>query len=195
MSLDEQATTTDRNNVVALLASRRPLAARVDNLTRQCERFKQQLFGTKFERQLVGPDNRQLAHSEWRSAEAPGREITLAEHRRCTRPARSEEHADEDAARFDDSAPVEKIRLAHPPIVEEHDVISEKTTYRLAQKPASYVLLRDIRPVVERSKARLDKQRIDGEPIRVDAYADWRLTFTSDPDGLPLEIDESPLTD
>ncbi len=32
--------------------------------------------------------------------------------------------------------PVEEIRLPHPPLDEQHEIVSEKTTWRLAQRPA-----------------------------------------------------------
>jgi transposase len=46
--------------------------------------------------------------------------------------------------------PVEEIRIETSAMDAEHEVVSEKVTYRLAQKPASYVLLKFIRPVVKR---------------------------------------------
>jgi len=150
MSLDEQAATMDRNDIVALLASHQEITARVAELTRQLEWFKQQLFGEKSERRFVDPDSRQLALGEWRSTDAPGKEITIAEHRRHARPAPSEETTSEDPVRFDDSVPVEEIRLPHPPIDDDHEIVSEKTTLRLAQKPAAYVVLKYVRPVVKR---------------------------------------------
>jgi len=157
MSLDEQAATMDHKQVVALLASHQQLSTayvdvttRVAELTRQLEWFKQQLFGEKSERRFVDPDSRQLALGEWRSTDAPGTEITIAEHRRRTRPAPTEEQSGDDPVRFDESVPVEEIRLPHPPIDDEHEIVSEKTTLRLAQKPASYVVLKYVRPVVKR---------------------------------------------
>ena len=140
----------DRNDIVALLASHQEITARVAELTRQLEWFKQQLFGEKSERRFVDPDSRQLALGEWRSTDAPGTEITIAEHRRRTRPAPTEEQSGDDPVRFDESVPVEEIRLPHPPIDDEHEIVSEKTTLRLAQKPAAYVVLKYIRPVVKR---------------------------------------------
>ena len=54
--------------------------------------------------------------------------------------------------RFDDSVPVEEIRIEPPALDDAHEIVSEKVTYRLAQKPASYVLLKYIRPVVKRKE-------------------------------------------
>ncbi len=157
MTFEERATKLEHKEIVALLASHQQLTTicaelknRNEELARQLEWFKRQLFGEKSERRIIGSDTRQLALGEWKQAEAPGKEITVAEHRRRIRPAGSEEPADEEALRFDESVPVEEIRLPHPPLDGEHEIVSEKTTYRLAQKPASYVLLKYLRPVVKR---------------------------------------------
>lgn len=72
MSLNEQAATMDREDIVALLASHQAITARVAELTRQLEWFKQQWFGAKSEWRFIDPDSRQLALGEWRPAESPG---------------------------------------------------------------------------------------------------------------------------
>jgi transposase len=156
MSLDEQAKTMEHQDIVALLASHGQLAtqntelvARNQELARQLAWFKQQLFGEKSERRFVDADSRQLALGEWRASVIAGKEITVAEHHRRSRP-KSGESIDEDAVRFDETVPVEEIRLPHPTIDEEHEIVSEKTTLRLAQKPASYVILKFVRPVIKR---------------------------------------------
>ena len=154
MTCDEQATTLDRKSIVELLTSHQQLTNSVDTLTarnaeltRQLEWFKRQLFGSKSERRQIDADGRQLALGEW--TQQDGTEITVAEHRRRSR-RRPEEGADEDGLRFDSTVPVEEIRIPYPALDADHEVISEKETYRLAQRPASYVVLKYIRPVVKR---------------------------------------------
>ena len=150
MSFDEQAEAMGRKDIVALLASFQDLTARFEEQKRQLEWFKQQLFGEKSERRFLGSDTRQLALGEWRSGETPGNEITVAEHQRRSRPTKSDQPANEETIRFDESVPVEEIRLPHAPIDDAHEIVSEKTTLRLAQKPASYVVLKYVRPVIKR---------------------------------------------
>ena len=57
--------------------------------------------------------------------------------------------------RFDDSVPVETIVLSSPDLdgveASEQTVIGEKVTYRLAQRPGSYVVLKYIRQVIKRN--------------------------------------------
>ncbi|WP_226664589.1 VOC family protein [Microbulbifer aggregans] len=44
---------------------------------------------------------------------------------------------------------------------------------------------------VEGSKAVLEQQGVEVEPVRVDEFTGKRFTFFSDPDGLPLELYEN----
>lgn len=155
MTFDEQAATLDRQDVANLLASHqqittsfKELTDRHDELSRQLEWFKRQLFGSKSERRLVDPDGRQLMLGEWQKKDAPDAEITVAEHRRRSTSRRKD--AEEGGLRFDPSVAVEEIRVPTPPLDDEHEVVSEKVTLRLAQRPASYVVLKFIRSVVKR---------------------------------------------
>jgi transposase len=154
MTFDEQAATLDRKSIVELLTSHQQLTSSIDKLTarnaeltRQLDWFKRQLFGSKSERRLIDADGRQLALGEWTQQGAT--EITVAEHHRRSR-KRPDEEPEENGLRFDPSVPVEEIRIPHPALDADHEVISEKETYRLAQRPASYVVLKYIRPVVKR---------------------------------------------
>ena len=72
-----------REDVAALLASH-------DRLAQQLAWFKQQLFGSTSERRLLDSDGRQLALGEWGQEDAKTTEVTVGEHQRRTRPARSE---------------------------------------------------------------------------------------------------------
>lgn len=141
-----------REQVAALLAAHEQLEARNAELQRQVEWFKRQLFGSKSERREMEPDARQMFLGEGCAPDAPaeGPSVTVAEHQRRRRPQRPDPN--DDGLRFDDSVPVEEIRLADPDLAAgEGEVITEKVTYRLAQRPASYVVLKYVRPVVKRA--------------------------------------------
>ena len=86
MTFDEQAATLDRKSIVGLLTSHQQLTERNAELKRQLDWLKTQLFGTTSERRVVEPDSRQIALGEWGQEDAPGAEITVAEHRRRSRP-------------------------------------------------------------------------------------------------------------
>ena len=172
MTFDEQAATMEREEVAALLAIHQQLTnsageldtrngelrtcngelrTRNEELQRQLDWFKRQLFGSKSERRVVDPDARQMFLGEAGEQDAPAEEsaVTIAEHQRRRKPKAKE--ADEVGLRFDESVPVEEIRLKNPDLeAGEGEVITEKVTYRLAQRPTSYVVLKYIRPVVKR---------------------------------------------
>ena len=151
MTFDEQAATMDRKQIVALLVSHQQLVARNEELSHQVEWFTRQLFGSKSERRVVDPQGRQLwfgeAHPDHGRASEPG--ITVAAHQRRGRPDANDE-PEEGSLRFDESVPVEEIRLGPPAGEDDGVVISEKVTYRLAQRPGSYVVLKYVRPVIKR---------------------------------------------
>lgn len=153
MTFEEQAATLDRKGVAALLASHQQLRVRVEELTHQVEWFKRQLFGPKSERRPADPDGRQQFLGEW--AQDPSRAaestITVGEHRRRRGAKEHEEETDESGLRFDESVPVEEIRIpSEKPAEGGYEVIGEKTTYRLAQRPGSYVILKFVREVIKR---------------------------------------------
>lgn len=57
--------------------------------------------------------------------------------------------------RFDERVPVETIEVANPELnripLAQQEQISEKVTYRLAQRPGSYVVLKYVRKVIKRT--------------------------------------------
>jgi len=167
MTLDEQATSLDHKAIVNLLASHQQLttsfektaasleeqSAKVTELSRQLEWLKRQLFGKKSERRLVDADGRQLTLGDLRQEEAADADdgVVIATHRRKRRKPPWDK-AEESGLRFDESVPVEEIRVPNPGLdasLGPGEVISEKTTYRLAQRPGSYVVLKYIRSVVK----------------------------------------------
>jgi transposase len=152
MTFDEQAARLDRNGIVELLVSNQQLAARVDALTRQVEWFKQQVFGSKSERRLPAPDGSQPSLGEWVQGETPddASTVTIAEHRRRRGTEPSDEDVEEGGLRFDESVPVEEIRIPSATPVGDGEIVSVKTTYKLAQRPASYVILKYVREVVKK---------------------------------------------
>ena len=132
-----------RDEVVALLASH-------EEQRRQLEWFKRQLFGEKSERRIVESDARQMYLGEAGEADAAPEDssVSVAEHRRRRRP--KSEDGDDGDLRFDESVPVEEIRVDNPDLeAGDGEVITEKVSCKLAQRPASFVVLKYIRQVVK----------------------------------------------
>jgi transposase len=150
MTLEDRAAALSQAEIVALLRQNEALAHQAAELQRQVAWFKRQLFGQKSERRLREPEARQLPLAGL----LPGGENpvdvppppteTVKAYQRHTRFASLEDLPDESGLRFDPSVPVEVIKVSNPDLVgltaADYEVIGEKVTYRLAQRPGSYVV-------------------------------------------------------
>ena len=83
------------------------------------------------------------------------RRLSDKEYQRRIKPEKlSESSEDESGLRFSSDVPVKTIPLKPEEVAdlkegEDYEVIGEKVTRRLAQRPASYVVLKYVRPVVK----------------------------------------------
>ncbi len=119
------------------------------NLKRQLDWFKKQMFGTKSERRLVQTSPDQLLLNgllgEVLKPE-PAETETITYQRGKAKKNRGSDCVTDSGLRFDDSLPVEVIEVAipelHGPDAEQYEVIGTNSLYRLAQRPASLVVLR-----------------------------------------------------
>jgi transposase len=162
MTLAERAARLSQAEIVALLQQNEELAHQRADLQRQVEWFKRQLFGRKSERRLREPDAQQLPLAGLLSAAADPAEAppppteTVKAYQRRSRFASLEDSPDESGVRFDPSVPVEVIAVPNPDLVglteDDYEVIGEKVTYRLAQRPGAYVLLKYVRTVIKRKE-------------------------------------------
>ena len=160
MRLEERAAALSQAEIVALLRQNEALAHQAADLQRQVEWFKRQLFGQKSERRLREPNAQQLPLAGLlpvpsAPAEAPPPPTeTVTAYQRCTPFASLEDSPDESGLRFDAAVPVEVIAVPNPDLVGlsegDYEVIGEKVTYRLAQRPGAYVVLKYVRTVIKR---------------------------------------------
>jgi transposase len=133
------------------------LAQQVVDLHRQVDWFKRQLFGPKSEKRPIEPNPYQLSLGEFAvptdaKAKLPTREVAAHTRRATSKPAEGEADS---VPFFDESrVPVEVIEVANPEIEglapEEYEIVDYKESYRLAQRPGSYVVLKYRRPVIKR---------------------------------------------
>ncbi len=133
------------------------LAREVATLKHQLEWFRRQLFGSKSERRIIEAHAAQLSLGEAidageGGATPPARAV--AAHTRAA-PVRQPDAGAEVAPFFDEArVPVEVIALPAPETEgcppDEFEVVGEKVSYRLAQRPGAYVVLKYVRPVVKR---------------------------------------------
>jgi hypothetical protein len=159
MTLEEQAATLRPPEILALLVQQRELQEQNAALKRQVAWFQRQLFGRKSEKRLREPAPDQLTLAGMLTTPVapadyppPPTEAVKAYQRRVR--LTGAEVADESELRFDASVPVQEILLSNPAVKdlppEAYEVISEKVTYRLAQRPGAYVILKYRRPVIKR---------------------------------------------
>jgi transposase len=159
MTVEEQAATLRPHEIVALLVQQRELQDQNAALQRQVEWFQRQLFGRKSERRLLEPDPHQLSLSGMLTPPVPAADQppppseTVTAYQRRVR-FTGAELPEERELRFASSVPVHEILLTNPEVADlspdAYDVIGEKVTYRLGQRPGAYVILKYIRPVIKR---------------------------------------------
>jgi transposase len=143
--------------LVQLLAAKdksiEELTVRVDALSRQLDWFRRQMFGAKSERRVLVEAAQQIALGEvldqGSAVAPPSKRRVVAEHTRTV----SHPKDDGESLPFFDATqvPIETIELPVPEAVadEAYDRIGQKITYRLAQRPAAYVVLQYIRPLIK----------------------------------------------
>jgi transposase len=148
----EEIETASRDELVERILNSE---ARREELEQQLRWFKKQLFGVKSERRIdIEPDPQQLSLGE-RLTQERAQEAKTAPvrgHERRKRTPRGD--SSESGLRFDDSVPIERIEIPNPELEGLADSelveIDERTTYRLAQQPASYKIIEFVRKVIKR---------------------------------------------
>ncbi len=132
-------------------------ASEITDLKTQLKWFQNQIFGRKSERRLAGDSQYvQLTLGSLLEEEtAPTPTETVKEYQRRVKPEKPAESCeDESGLRFSSDVPVKTITLKPEEVAlleegKDYEVIGEKVTHRLAQRPASYVVLKYVRPVVK----------------------------------------------
>ncbi|CAL1242024.1 protein of unknown function (plasmid) [Candidatus Methylocalor cossyra] len=133
-------------------AARRQLAA----AQRQLDWFRRQLFGQKSEKRRPEAPSAQLSLGELPVPDAPpplpGQAIRAhTRRRRATDFAQGDEPSG--PLCFDPRVPVETIPVPNPEIAglapDQYEVIGERISHRLAQRPGSSIILKYVRPVIQ----------------------------------------------
>src|SRR5690242_18586623 len=163
MSQAERMTLPSEAEMASLSASQlialvQSLTATIQSMQHRLDWFERNLFGIKSERLRVLDNDQQLSLGEVLGPperEEPPKERRVAGYmRRVVQDDAAAEDA-ESAPFFDESCvPVETIELRAPELdgldAGELEIIGQKVTHRLAQRPGSYVILKYVRPVVKR---------------------------------------------
>src|SRR5690606_10260838 len=164
MKIEERAAAMKPEEIVALLKTHQELQNahlrlqnELEELARQVNWFRQQLFGIRSERHLTDPEARQLFLGELvkESGDTPAPDpVQIPAHQRRSRHQASAEETRENELRFDPSVPIEIIQVPNheitPEEMDQYVLVGQKTTDRSAQRPGSYVVLRFVRDVFKR---------------------------------------------
>lgn len=151
-SLDEAL-----KQIVELTRSQVTLRQEIQALKHQLDWFKRQIFGQKSERRIIDGADGQMSLGETLDREQTSlptpEERPVAAHTRRSA-AKKPDTGDDSIPFFDETrVPVEVIELAAPETAglapEAFEVIGHKDSYRLAQRPGSYVVLKYRRPVIK----------------------------------------------
>ena len=156
-------------SVEELTALNHSQALTITDLKKQIEWFQRQIFGSKRERFAPIPDLMQMHLGEVFPAPESvpeERQVVPAHTRRVAKTDLA--NTEESVPFFDESrVPVETIVVIDAEIkalnVDAYAVIGEKVSYRLAQRPGSYVVLKYVRPLIKR----LDTQTLHCPPAPI----------------------------
>ena len=159
-----QTVAVQTQNITALRSENDALRCRLGDteqqlqtLKRQLDWFKRQLFGERSEKRLLIDPAIQadllagLGTAVARPAVAEEKQQISYERRK----PRADGTVNDHGLRFDATVPVEMIHLGPAAALfdvpeDQQSLISEKISYRLAQRPGSYVILRYVRSVIKR---------------------------------------------
>lgn len=158
VSSEEQAARFTPEQIIDLVRSHAALREEVSALKHQLEWFKRQLFGQKSERRIVDQASGQMSlgealnQAQTAAAPAPAERRVDAHTRRVA--AKKPDTGEDSVPFFDETrVPVEVIDVVAPEAAglaaEDFEVIGHKESFRLAQRPGSYVVLKYRRPVIK----------------------------------------------
>lgn len=159
-----QSVVVKTQNITALRAENDTLRSRLGDteqqlqtLKTQLDWFKRQLFGERSEKRLlidpaIQADLLAGLGSEVAAPPKPAEKQKISYERNKPRAPGT---VNEQGLRFDETVPVETIYLGPSADLadlpkDQQRLISEKISYRLAQRPGSYVVLKYVRPVIKR---------------------------------------------
>jgi len=164
--------------------SREELVSSLLEVSRQLEWFKKQVFGQKSERRVESADQLSLGEllkKRPEEEEAPPPKETVIYERAKRQKGKLPGVVDEQGLSFDSTTPIKTIKIPNPEIAglvegEDYEVLSKKTSSTLAQKPASYVVLRYEQNVIKlKVNGALTTSTIKPEGVFAGSYADVSL--------------------
>ena len=149
-----------------LVEENRELREQLASFKHQLDWFKRQLFGLKSEKRLEVDTSHQADLLSSLGVTSPPHKKRPTERIRYERrkKQRDANTVSETGLRFDASVPVETIEVRNPELAgvpsDQRQEISEKITYRLAQRAGSYVVLKYIRKVIKQKDTQIGRAHV-----------------------------------
>jgi transposase len=158
MNLPDKTTAHTAQEAQQLRAANAALSEQVQQLQRQLDWFKRQLFGEKSEKRDMADNPFQHTITDLLNdlpaVQQPEDKQRISYERGKAKKNALDGSPDDSGLRFDQSVPVEEITLTAPelegPDADDYAIIGQKTTYRLAQRPGSQIVLKYTRPVIKK---------------------------------------------
>lgn len=157
MTFEEQASELKIEEIAAVLASRAILEEENTTLKQQLEWYKRQVFGKKSERRVPEESKEQKRLFEKEQLEAAQKEesaekksVTVSAHARVQNRKKTEDDVEAPRGTFPEHLRREEVIIDEKPegySDEELEVISEKVTERLAEKPGEHYVVEHRRRV------------------------------------------------
>lgn len=116
--------------------------------------FEKQFFGQKSEKRIVdAPDQMSLLSEPTDTPQAKDDTVEITYKRGTAKKQRPDDCVSGSGLRFSDDVPVEVIKVSAPELqgsdADQYEIIDTQITYKLAQRPSSYVVLQYETPVVK----------------------------------------------
>ena len=156
MSFEAVAAQLSHEQIVEVLRQNAALRQQTVDLQQRVDWFERYYFGQRSERrtgEFVDP--RQLALGEsFEEIEVPSATESVRSYQRRKQSEPKTESLEAGGLRFGPDVPVKTIELVDPALSglsegKDYEVVSEKITHRLAQRPSAYVVLKYVRKVVK----------------------------------------------
>ncbi len=143
--------------------------------------FEKQLFGSKSEKRIIDSPQQFNLLTEPTATEAPleEKQLTITYQRGTAKKNRPEDCVTDAGLRFSDDVPVEIIRITPPELegdgAADYDIIDTKISRKLAQQPASYVVLQYEVPVFKHKQTQVVTTTAMPEQVLDSSIADVSL--------------------
>lgn len=164
------------------MAENTELKAHVIKLEQRIRWFEKQLFGSKSEKRIVdNPQQGLLLGIDQEQADTTTEESrqTISYQRGKAKKQRGDDCLTDSGLRFNDDVPVERIEVLPPELqgdkADRYEIIDTKVSFKLAQRPASFVVLRYELPVIKHRDSNAAQSTKMPEQVLESSIADVSL--------------------